>query len=204
MIGAVQAAMLGGSVKAAEKVYATWDPDYLIAETTLSNGNMTCTTSPASSGSVKTTIGKSAGKWAIELITTDLTARVGCFGDATMPWGTTGESMGGDANPSYSIGYRPSQGRQLVNGGTTTIWPSSVSTSDVFGILLDVPNRKCYVAKNGVVDPDASVAIPGTGELFFGCSPDTLNCSITLRSDPATMTYAAEYEAAGYTAGLWE
>ena len=112
--------------------FATINPLYYsTSQSTLSNGNLTATSSGANWNNFHSTIAPSTGKWYWEV-------KVVNVGSNTHPIGIVGTEAS-DIN-STSPG-------DSFDGDATGI--SYVQTGDIIGVAMDLDNHKLYFSKNG-------------------------------------------------------
>jgi hypothetical protein len=129
--------------------YATWNPADKNASITLSNGNLTVTSSGGTYDSVRSTISKSSGKWYFE---TTITAMSGCSPTAVVV---------GIATSSMSLSGYVGQGTGFTGEGygCSGIWlydntsaggPATFAAGDVIGVAFDATPGNITVYKNNV------------------------------------------------------
>ena len=186
-------------------VFATLNPLFYSADITLSNGNTTAVESGDNWRSAYSTLGVSTGKWYWEAEISYQNNSEAYFGLAHEDHmnGSNGVTYGGNVSGSSApnsggydyIGYSTrsfgiySNGNQDYPSSTTYTGSYSGSTYKM-SFALDIPNRKLYVARNGVWTNasnngwgsstfnastgaiDISGKIPATGFIFPAFSPN--------------------------------
>lgn len=102
-------------------------------------------------------------------------------------------------------GYHANGGLKF-HGGSNSAYGSTFTTGDVIGIAVDRVNNKIWWSKNGVWQASGDPAA-GTNAAYTDVTVNMVpavgcyyvNNKITIRSDPADMTYSAP---TGFTAGV--
>jgi len=117
------------------------------ANRTISNGNLTTTSTTTNWTSVFSTIGVSTGKWYIELKAT--AGSYHSFGIVN-DFPTSENASIGDFTSiaTQQIGYYSYYGTKKVNE-TTSSYGASWTNGDIISMALDLDNNKLYFAKNG-------------------------------------------------------
>lgn len=142
----------------------TWNPDDKGSNITLSNGNLTATSTSTGWKSVRATVGKLSGKWYWE-IKIDVAATVfNAIGAATSS-ASLNLFVGGD---SYGYGYYGYNGRKFHNN-VGLVYGDSFGLNDIIGVALDLDNGKIWWAKNGEWQASGDPAA-GTNEAYSGLS----------------------------------
>ena len=144
---------LGGQVTGN---YCTWNP-LLPPSTTLSNGNLDCTTS-GNGNMTGGTVGVSSGKWYFEITYTG----GGACSIGIAPPGFRAEL--GSSATSYA--YK-SSGVKYTNGSDTS-YGASYSSGDVIGVALDLDAGTLVFYKNGTSQGTAFSSLSGTFTPGFG------------------------------------
>ncbi len=129
-------------------VFATGNPLSPYGNRTISNGNLTTTSTTTNWTSVFSTIGVSTGKWYIELkATAGSYHSFGIVDDFAI---SGNESLGdfADSRVNQQIGYYGYYGTKKVNQ-TTSSYGDSWTNGDIISMALDLDNNKLYFAKNG-------------------------------------------------------
>lgn len=141
--------------------YATWNPSDKDSDITLSNGDLTATMTGF--GGVRSTIGKSSGKWYFE-VTVDAVAsffrQVG-IGDNAF---NLNDEIGNSAT-GWAYNYT---GVKVTNGGGAS-YGDSWAAADVIGCALDMDSGKVWWRKNGTWQASGDPA-SGTGAAYTGLS----------------------------------
>ena len=178
--------------KAASVTYATWNPADKNAAITLSNGNLTATSTAALNQGIRSTIGKSSGKWYWEV--------TGAFAGNWMGVGVADTA----AALTNWIGI-DGHGTQLSSSGNT--WFNSVAgagttfvSGDVIGVALDMDARTLSFYKNNVLQATLSSARLPTGTLYAAFSSETQVVAATVNFGATPFVYSPP---AGYNAGLY-
>ncbi len=175
--------------------YATLDPATAGSLTTLSNGNLTMTTSNATWMSAISTISKSSGKWywEIHMDSNIVNGAMYCMADSTVNTNTfigasnpAGRCIDSGSNQYYGSGY---------GGG-------NFSTGDVIGMAWDADAGTVEIFKNGL---DQGPMYTGT---FYGTQANVIFAGFSVQNG-AQVTFDfgatpfAEVVPAGFcTAGL--
>lgn len=141
--------------------YATWDPANKGANIALSGGNLSET---GGNGSVRSTKGKSAGKWYWEttLNAGSIANKVAGIQSAS---GDLAQYTGADA---FGFSFYP-EGPNKVNVSLFTAYGTKGAGGDIIGIALDMDNGKVFFARNGVWQNSADPTL-GTNAAFTGLS----------------------------------
>lgn len=135
--------------------YATWDPANKNAGIALSNGNLTAANGGNNQG-VRSTIGKSSGKWYWEISPTVVSG--------------SGASRIGGADSAYAFGvlgvgateWAYLNNGNAVNNNSSTAYGLSYTTGDVIGIALDMDAGTITFYKNGSSQGLAYSGLTGT------------------------------------------
>lgn len=130
-----------------------WNPDDKRSSVTLSNNNLTMT---STQGSARANISKAAGKWYWEILMQTLTN-----GGNTIGIGT------GAANINYGPGfdgnaYAYANGGQKANGNSYPAYGAAYLQGDVIGVALDLDAGTLTFYKNGVSQGEAFSGLSGT------------------------------------------
>jgi hypothetical protein len=148
----IQQVLLGN---AWEANYATWNPSDKSPEVSLSGGDLLATSTSANNESVRSTLGKSSGKWYWEITIT--TGTFGHIGVATssepldnLPIGTT------------TAGWAYRSDAVKVTNNTATVYGATYTTNDVIGVALDMDNGTLTFYKNGASQGQAFTGLTGT------------------------------------------
>jgi SPRY domain len=143
--------------------YATWNPVDKSGGVTLSGANLTAAiiTGPPNGGNVRSTLGKSSGKWYCEVTAATGYCDVG-IGNSTMSLGPS-SYVGADAN-----GYGYYTNGNKYNNGIPVGYGSTYTTGDVIGIALDMDSGTLTFYKNGVSQGVAYSGLSGTYYVAIG------------------------------------
>jgi hypothetical protein len=175
----------------AEKAYATWDPADKGLNIALSNGNKTASHSTNTSNGVRSTIGKSSGKWYWEIFIAANPGDIYC-GIATSS-ASLNSKLGGDA-----FGWAYQQNAAVFHSNSSTPYGSIYTTGDTIGIALNMDAGTLIFYKNGVQQTTAfNTGITGT---MFAAWSGFGNDSVVANFGAAALTYAPP---AGFNAGLY-
>ena len=149
-----------------DNVFATINPLYYSsAQSTLSNGNLTATSSGASWNNFHSTIAPSTGKWYWEV-------KVVNVGSNTHPIGIVGTEASdinstspGDSfdNDTTGISYVQTGDKDVA--GSRTSYGNSYTTGDIIGVAMDLTNSKLYFSKNGTFQ---NSGVPTSGSTGTG------------------------------------
>lgn len=177
---------------AAPVTYATWNPSDKGSSLTLSGGNLTVT---ASSGieMVRSTIGKSSGKWYWE---------IGQYGSASNNY------LEGIANLSAPVtnygGSNANSWAYYGNNGTKYVsaspaaYGASFTSGHTIGVALDMDAGTVTFYKNNV---SQGVAFTGlTGTIYAQVSGGSEPCTYVTNFGASAFVYAPP---SGYNAGLY-
>jgi len=141
--------------------YATWNPLAKSDNHTLSNGNLTITSS--SYGAACATFGAQSGKWYWEFAYTNRTATnspVVGFGNENFNYRNPPSGyLGSDLNGG---GINTISGTAQINA-TSTSYGSAISSGDLLMFAMDLDNRKFYIGKNGTWF-NSGDPVAGTGQ----------------------------------------
>ena len=132
---------------------------------TLSNGNLTNTTSGSTATAVVSTIGVSQGKWFIEAVARDSTDDNSNIGVSTVG-DVSGISYLGVNTTSWcytTSGLIYNNASSILDTGTTHTF------NDVIGMAVDMDNGQVFFYKNGTIINSGSACITGlSGDVFLG------------------------------------
>jgi hypothetical protein len=177
---------------ASAATYATWNPSDKSASITLSNGNLTAVQGGTNGvfQSVRSTIGKSSGKWYWEYTAVG-NGRMASIALSTA--GLTATYLGADAN---GWGFYGGDGKKY-NNATGVAYGTTFTAGDVISVALDMDAGTVIFYKNGVSVGTAFTGLTGT--MFAGISNDTNNDGFTANFGATALTYTPP---SGYCAGL--
>lgn len=179
----------------------TWDPSNKGANITLSNGNLDAD-GATSFNTVRSTTGKSTGKWYGELLVNTYSGGgnlvVGVVNSAAGFTTYIGNSGGGRGGQLNATSYVSGSGWTAGSG-----WSGAAATN-VIGIALDVTGGKVYIAVNGTwqgsSDPVAGTNAWATGlsgTIYLATAPAGTGNRVTLRTTAAQFTQSVP---SGYSA----
>lgn len=171
-------------------IYTTWNPADKGTNISLSNGNLSISTT-STGGMVRSVIGKSSGKWYWEVTKTGGSDMAVGIAKSTA---NLSSYLGSDAN-GYS--YVGSNGNKL-NNATSTAYGSTYGNSVVIGVAMDLDNGTLTFYRNGVSQGTAFSGLSGT---FYAAEGTTNN------GDASTANFGATAFSfsppAGFNAGLY-
>lgn len=181
-------ASLGGSTPST--TYATWDPAFKGANMTLSGGNLTAYNT--SNGIVRSTIGKSTGKWYWELTATSSFAMLGVCNSSEV---SSSAYVGQTTN---AWGIYAGDGGLYTNAAYAGIYCGTFSTGNIIAFALDADAKTVNVYLNNVYQSTITL----TGTTFYA------ECGINASSAPqntanfgaSALTYTPP---SGYASGLY-
>ena len=189
-MGAVQQALIMSS-GVYTPTYTTWNPADKEASYNLSGGNLIVSMS-SGVGLVRSTIGKSSGKWYWENVVgvTNVGPLVGVATSAE----STSQYPGGGF---LSVGYYGSNGSAYKNGAIQATWAGYVA-GDVIGIALDMTVPSVTFYKNNVLQGTINIG----GGPWFAASGNSgaNNPTVTANFGATALTYSPP---AGFNAGLY-
>lgn len=152
--------------------YASWNSNDSGANITLSNNNLSIGRSTdATFSGIRSTLGKSSGKWYWEYTYTT---------SAGSNWPVVGVANSSQAlndnvgNSTNSWGYYASTGGKIYND-IETAYGNSFAQGDKIGIALDMDTGKVWFSKNGTWQNSGNPAA-GTGEAFSGLTGTIYPC----------------------------
>jgi hypothetical protein len=155
-MGAIQQLMLGEVATAL--TYSTWNPSDKTSAITLSNGNLTLTTTATANQGIRGTLSRSSGKFYFEYTQgTSLANRVG-IADSTHVL-TAGLGL-----DSVSAGYATSGA--IYYATSLSVSAATYTAADVIGVAVDTTNGLIYYSKNGTWQNSANPS-SGTGGLAY-------------------------------------
>jgi len=189
--------MLGAhaGVHSPTRVYATFNNADKGGGVTLSNGNRTVAiaTTPTDGGSVRSTIGKSTGKWYWEFTVQSSQSTVAVMNLTDSVAAQTYPGLGSGGWMYYGL-----NGNKYNNGGTAG-YGATFTTGDVIGVKLDMTAGTIEFLKNNV---SQGVAYSGlTGTLYAATGNYSLNVTLgTANFGASAFTYTVP---SGYNSGLY-
>ena len=140
------------------------------ANRTISDGNLTITSTTTQWTNICSTIGVSSGKWWIELKHT--AGSYGGFGIVS-PFPQTENNVIGDfsAPVVQQIGYVAASGDKKINNSTSSYGSTWVGTGDIVNMSLNLDDNELKFYKNGTVqDSGTAIAISSGYTYFVGTS----------------------------------
>ena len=180
----IQQLFLGKSVAGGSVTYATWNPADKHASVTLSGGDLTAA---STGGSVRSTIGKSSGKWYWEVVTTTAVAMPGITDIST----SLVSYLGSSGTTSY--GWYAGDG-YLYNAAVPYALVSTFTTGQVLGFALDMDNGTLGLYKANTL----YYTLTGlTGTYYAGTG---YSGSTTANFGATALTYTPP---SGYASGLY-
>ncbi len=173
--------------------YATWNPSDKSTSAVLTNGNLTNTGStPGIWAGVRSTIGKSSGKWYWEVT-------IGAPSDGYIFTGIANSSWLLDATifaDANGWGYTGVSGAK-ANGAGEVAYGSTYTNGDIIGVALDMDGKTITFYKNGVSQGQAFSGLSGT--LYAITGPLTGSNAGTANFGATNFAYTPP---AGYCYGL--
>ena len=146
-------------------IYTTWNPDDKHADITLSNSNLTATSTYNNWHGIRSIEGKSSGKWYWET-TIDVDS---AFHYIRVGVGTVDASLSLQiGNDAYAYGYSAENGEKY-NNNVSPAYGATYTTGDIIGVALDMDNGKLWWSKNGVWQASGNPGA-GTNEAYSGLS----------------------------------
>lgn len=142
-----------------EKINVTLNPSDKNGSFTLTNGNLTMTSSAGSGANIRATHGKTSGKWYWE-VKLDSGYNPVFLGIANKIASITSSSMYKDLNARVYYGIDGSKYPEAVSYGSR--W----AVSDVIGVVLNLDNGTLEFYKNGVSMGISHTDVAGLGEVF--------------------------------------
>ena len=173
--------------------YATWNPSDKSANITLTNGNLTATTSGGAGNLVRSTIGVSSGKWYWEYNTFSMGMLMGISDGATSVNTDPGFSAGSYA--SYSDNATT---KLKFNNSSSATYGIVYGPTATLGIALDMGAGTITLYINNV---SQGVMYSGlTGTIYATVGQDTAVFSATANFGATALTYTPP---SGFNAGLY-
>ncbi len=128
--------IFGSKSSAASNSYATWNPFDKDADITLSGSDLVASNSNGNSGSARSTIGKSSGKWYWEITLTAIDNSSWGIGVGTASAALT-SYPGFDANGwGYWMGVNPDE--KLTNDVLSAYGSGNAATGNIISVLLNM------------------------------------------------------------------
>ncbi len=177
----------------ASATYAKWNSADKDADITLSGGDLVASNSNGNSGMVRSTIGKSSGKWYWEVTLTVIDNSSWDTGIANAS-ATLTTYPGFDAN---GWAYWFNTGDKLTNNSLTA-YSTTPSNGDVIGVALDMDAGTIKFLRNNT---DLGVAFSGlSGTIYAAVGNNNSLFTATANFGASTMAYTAPV---GYNQGLY-
>jgi len=146
--------------------FATINPLYYsTSQSTLSNGNLTATSSGANWNNFHSTLAPSTGKWYWEVKVVNVgsnTHPIGIVGTDDSELNKTSLSDAFD-NGTTGISYVQTGDKDVA--GSRTSYGNSYTTGDIIGVAMDLDNLKLYFSKNGTYQ---NSGVPTSGSTGTG------------------------------------
>lgn len=171
-------------------VFATWNSSDKSANITLSGSNLIATNTGA--GIVRSTIGKTTGKWYWEVTLNNITNS--CLGVSDSA--TNLNIQLGQTNQSY--GYYPASGDIITNGGVL-ITVATSAINDKISFALNFTTGTIDIRKNNTLLHTLS-GLTITGAIFAATGGSGSPAQSTANFGATALTYTPP---AGYNAGLY-
>ena len=168
------------------------------ANRTISDGNLTITSTTTQWTNICSTIGVSSGKWWIELKHT--AGSYGGFGIVS-PFPQTENNVIGDfsAPVVQQIGYVAASGDKKINNSTSSYGSTWVGTGDIVNMSLNLDDNELKFYKNGTVqDSGTAIAISSGYTYFVGTSNYNSSGSSFNFGNPAFSISSGNADANGY------
>ena len=168
------------------------------ANRTISDGNLTITSTTTQWTNICSTIGVSSGKWWIELKHT--TGSYGGLGIVS-PFPQTENNVIGDfsAPVIQQIGYVAASGDKKINNSTSSYGSTWVGTGDIVNMSLNLDDNELKFYKNGTVqDSGTAIAISSGYTYFVGTSNYNSSGSSFNFGNPAFSISSGNADANGY------
>lgn len=172
--------------------YATWDPSGKDSDFTLSSGNLVATLPSTFAGGVRSTIGKSSGKWYWEIVQTGPANRT--VGIATAAYVLTDTLLDGAGAISVL-----QNGSKIVNGAVTG-YASAYASGDTLGFYLDMDAGTLGMLINNVNQGICTTGLSGTYYAAASGSGSISSKVFTANFGATALTYSPP---AGFNAGLY-
>lgn len=179
---------LGGSTPST--TYATWDPAFKGAGMTLSGGNLIASNS--SSAIVRSTIGKSTGKWYWEITVGSGQAMLGVCNSSEI---SSSSYVGNSAN---AWGIYAGDGGMYNNAAFQGTYSNTYTTGNIVGIALDADAKTFDFYINNVLQV-SNIALSGT-TFYAECGINATAAQGTANFGASALTYTPP---SGYASGLY-
>ena len=147
---------------------ATLNPLYYsTTQSTLSNGNLTATSSGANWNNFHSTIAPSTGKWYWEIKVVNVGSNTHPIGIVGADWLDINSTSPGDSFDNDTTGISYIQTGEKDVAGSRSSYGNSYTTNDIIGVAMDLTNSKLYFSKNGTFQNsgDPTSGATGTGAI---------------------------------------
>ena len=147
---------------------ATLNPLYYsTTQSTLSNGNLTATSSGANWNNFHSTIAPSTGKWYWEIKVVNVGSNTHPIGIVGADWSDINSTSPGDSFDNDTTGISYIQTGEKDVAGSRSSYGNSYTTNDIIGVAMDLTNSKLYFSKNGTFQNsgDPTSGATGTGAI---------------------------------------
>lgn len=171
---------------------ATWNASDKGASVTLSGGDLSTSIGSAATGMVRSTIGKSSGKWYWEVTPTGGSNSIIGIANSS---GNLASLPGSDAN-----GWGYSQSGVKWHSGSFAGYGAAFTTSDVIGVALDMDAGTLVFYKNNVSQGTAYTGLTGTIYAAVGADTAANVKTASTNFGASALTYSPP---SGYNAGLY-
>lgn len=157
----------------------TWDSATKSTGATLDSTNLQVSFSASPTNGVKSTIGRTSGKWYCEItVNIGLASMIG-IADSTVNMNTNLYTQAGTKF------YYGNNGNKYING-TSSTYGASYTSNDTISILLDLDNKKLEFWKNGVTQGVMDSALGSlSGDVYIAVG----------QGSSSTHTYTANFGA---------
>jgi hypothetical protein len=172
------------------KVYTTWDPANKDAGITLSGSNLIATNA-TNDQDVRSTIGKSSGKWYWELT---FSATVGVLEGVV----NASASMSATLSGANAWVYNSPNGHSF-NNSVYAAYGAAYGAGDTIGLALDMDAGTLTAYKNNASQGTMSTGLTGTMYAAHGLASASI-LSVTANFGASAFTYTPP---GGYNAGLY-
>lgn len=176
----------------------TWNPSDKGASSTLSNGNLTNTTTSGGFGSVRSiaSMAANSGKyfWEVSVDTVGAAAVVS-IGDGVA-------SVAGSLNVAGFWNYTSTAGNFQIGGSVSSAYGASFTSGDVIGVSYNSYTGDVHFYKNGVDQGLAITLTPASGPYFAACADGSSSGAAAVFTANFGATPFAFESRIGYQRGL--
>lgn len=155
--GAATVAAVGSFESAGSGEPVTWNPSDKTSGCTLSNGNLTFSTSTSQGGRCRATEGKSSGKWMFEVTASSPDSDNWYVGITNAAWNMAADPATGPCAFLFSDGTIWADGDEEVSNMGTT------ANGNVITVCFDADNKLIWISRNGGNWNGSGTANPATG-----------------------------------------